>query len=690
MTRKPLNELCVERSEAPSDIEAFEEQLRGIDSRPGMYYGCAYECQPVYRRRSVVFSDPALRITLDDGVTRMEPLSDTGRSIARVWASQHQGAWDGDRFIPVSSRSESIHPFLDLLRAFGASFTGQLRSFGLYGVWNFDHWRLRHPDVQASRDARVALYLPLSLLHRDGDHVTSVRFALPNLKPVASESRSRRRDAPTAPLRSFPARLRDDFEPAQYAARLNEAIDRASHGDLASVTLTQAFRRPFEGLPSDAFARLRRRYPMPEMYFVNIDDGEHLMGASPDLQAHVNEGIAVCAPVCGTSHRGHDAVDDAVLGIELLSSSKEAAALALCTDSFASRMASFCEPGSVVLRSRQRLHYFSPVIHAADCLDGKLARDRDVWDVLLATAAPPTVTGVPEQLALNTLAALEGSPRGWFGGAVGYMGFDEEMRVGTVMRMVWLRGGVAEVRAGGVVTAMSTVEGEGAESRVKALSLMEMVGLVDVRPVASDVSAPQSSNGGGSSAVLPLLEFFGSDEDTDQSLLAYLKRYAGKVRLGGDPADVRGVAVVAGAAAAKSVIDRLPAGIPLLLIGGAAVEWLIQRGVRASILPNPRDGHLACSSDDSLPGWSAHTVMQCGTLGVDVAAVPGTMQVLMKGGDGRLLAFASVESRVVGLNFLPQSVLCSAGPELLRRALALCSNVRHNEAKHVGLDCGNS
>src|SRR5690606_35593658 len=102
-----------------------------------------------------------------------------------------------------------------------------------------------------------------------------------------------------------------------------------------------------------------------------------------------------CAPVCGSAKRGSNTLEDRDQGMALLLSDKEAASLGLSTDTLRSELLKICAPGSVKLGMRQRVHFFESVIHTGDYLYGDLTSSHDAFDVLMATAAPPMISGVP-------------------------------------------------------------------------------------------------------------------------------------------------------------------------------------------------------------------------------------------------------------------------------------------------------
>ena len=167
-------------------------------------------------------------------------------------------------------------------------------------------------------------------------------------------------------------------------------------GELCSLVLSQTFRRQVQVDAAAAFARLRRDNPYPAMFFAHFSDGERVFGASPDVQVRADEQWVETAPVCGTFRRGADPVDDHEQAKALVNSLVDEASLSLCADSDRNDKARVCEPGSVQLLQRRRVHLFSTIIHTIDHTRGRRRADVDGFDIVLAHATPATVTGMPK------------------------------------------------------------------------------------------------------------------------------------------------------------------------------------------------------------------------------------------------------------------------------------------------------
>ena len=200
-----------------------------------------------------------------------------------------------------------------------------------------------------------------------------------------------------------------------------------------------------------------------------------MFGASPDVQVRADDQWVETAPVCGTFRRGADPVDDHEQAKALTNSLVDEASLALCADSDRNDKARVCEPGSVQLLLRRRVHLFSTIIHTIDHTRGRRRADVDSFDIVLAHATPATVTGMPKPDARSAIEALEAGWRGWYAGAAVRFGGDGSCEALTMLRFARLVGDWAEVRTGGSLLADSDPPREEEETRLKAESMFRVL-----------------------------------------------------------------------------------------------------------------------------------------------------------------------------------------------------------------------
>jgi len=270
-----------------------------------------------------------------------------------------------------------------------------------------------------------------------------------------------------------------------------KSVDNAKHefkvGNLFEVVLSQTFRKPLgmETTPSSLFRSLRSRNPSPYGFFFNLGENEYLVGASPEMfvrceKVENNEyrpgaiRVETC-PISGTVARGMDALEDAARVKSLIMNLKEESELTMCTDVDRNDKSRICEPGSVKVIGRRQIEMYSRLIHTVDHVEGYLRPEFDALDAFLCHTWAVTVTGAPKTWAIQFVEDNERSPRCWYGGAVGLVGFDGSMNTGLTLRTIRVKDGVAEVRAGATLLYDSDAKAEELETELKASAMLDAI-----------------------------------------------------------------------------------------------------------------------------------------------------------------------------------------------------------------------
>ncbi|MEO7854996.1 MAG: chorismate-binding protein [Rubrivivax sp.] len=655
--------LAVQVSERAAGAVAAERALAEIDAGGGVWLGCDVQAPGLFRIEAKAAVEPLLAFYLDGCVMRVVPHGDVGRALA---ARLHPTALAGfqsvqgrleRRFAPGTGRP---HPVIEVLRSVLAAFGNAPPTFGLYGTLAFDYYRLAQGDALPDDGRRrLALFLPARVLCIEESRQQESRqrwlhFDFPGLTALpAPPGQAAQIDAVQ------PQAFEDDLPVGGHAKAVARGVEHLRRGELCSLVLSQCFRRRVTVNAPQAFARLRRDNPYPAMFFAHLGGGEKVFGASPDVQVRADAQWVETAPVCGTFRRGADAVDDHEQAKALINSRVDEAALALCADSDRNDKALVCEPGSVELLSRRRVHFFSTILHTIDHTRGRRRAGVDGFDIVLAHATPATVTGMPKALARETIAALEASPRGWYAGAAVRIGADGSCEALTMLRFARLIGDVAEVRTGGNLLADSDPVREEEETRLKAETMFRVLAGHSPRAQAAPATPPtrvaaQFIDGGDA--------------------LGALAREA-LVQAGCEFADAAALRVLGDgplqhllSQAADTADDR-----PTLALNNAALSLWHADGAALERLDPPQFGRaLGCSA-------TAGGVLQAmGSFSVGVHAthvvhnLPAGWQLAARGDDGRVIAALHPLRRIVALAFRPDSVLSlrrSAGVTALRAAL---------------------
>jgi anthranilate synthase len=374
------------------------------------------------------------------------------------------------------------------LREVIAAMAGDDPHLGLYGAFGYDlafqfePVKLRHSRPRDQRD--LVLHLPdeLYVLDRKREVATRYRYEF-SVDGVSTQGLARESAPSHTGGAPHPPGALAGPEPGSYAQIVEQARERFARGDLFEVVPSHAFHAPC-GSPGAFYERLRQRNPAPYEFFLNLGEGECLVGASPEMYVRVSADRVETCPISGTIARGADPLEDAANIQALLNSVKEESELTMCTDVDRNDKSRVCVPGSVRVIGRRQIEMYSRLIHTVDHIEGRLRPGFDALDAFLTHMWAVTVTGAPKAWAMQFIEDHEPAPRRWYGGAVGMIGFDGAMNTGLTLRTAHIRGGVATVRAGATLLFDSDPAAEERETHLKARALLET--LAEAGPAPGD------------------------------------------------------------------------------------------------------------------------------------------------------------------------------------------------------------
>jgi anthranilate synthase component I len=300
---------------------------------------------------------------------------------------------------------------------------------------------------------------------------------------VARIERAQQKLASPAHLRAMPPPRKDrdlvvpksSFDHAGFCAAVEQCKEHIRAGDIFQVVLSQRFRVPSAGVDTfDIYRALRVINPSPYMYFLRFNH-VRIAGASPEVMVRVSGDTAEVRPIAGTRPRGKDAEDDARIERELFEDPKEIAEHVMLVDLGRNDIGRISKPGTVRVTERMVAERYSHVMHITSNVQGTLSEGRDALDVLRATFPAGTLSGAPKVRAMQIIEALEPEPRGVYGGAVGYLGFDGNMDMAIAIRTVVEQGGELRVQAGAGIVEASRPEAEYDETVNKARAALAAI-----------------------------------------------------------------------------------------------------------------------------------------------------------------------------------------------------------------------
>ena len=480
----------VTRTAAPFDPAELGRIAALADERRGGVMSSGMEYPGRYSRWHMAYADPCAEIVATGRRVTARALNDRGRVLMPVIRAALRRAGQpvgedaivipaDDREFTEEERSRRPTVFT-ALREVTAAFGCEDPHLGLYGAFGYDlafqfepvRPRLDRPATQ--RD--LVLHLPDEIWVLDRKREEAVRYSYDfEVGGVSTAGLSRDTASTGGGLQTQSVRDQDlpqQPRPGRYAQVVADARERFARGDLFEVVPSHVFYGRCAS-PAAFYELLRQRNPAPYEFLFNLGEGEYLVGASPEMYVRVSGDRVETCPIAGTIARGEDTLEDAANIATLLGSAKEESELTMCTDVDRNDKARVCVPGSVRVIGRRQIEMYSRLIHTVDHIEGRLRPGFDAFDAFLTHMWAVTVTGAPKTWAMQFIEDHEDTPRRWYGGAVGKIGFDGSMNTGLTLRTAHISGGIAAVRAGATLLYDSVPEAEEKETHIKARALLE-------------------------------------------------------------------------------------------------------------------------------------------------------------------------------------------------------------------------
>ena len=662
-----------------------------LDERLGVLLTSSFEYPGRYTRWDIGFCDPALSFTGRRRGFEIRACNERGAVLLPTVAAALEGcdalatleaaecAVTGTvrvstEWFPEELRSKQptlfsvLRSLIELFHSSEDDYLGFYGAFGYELAFQFDPIRLAIPRDRNERN--LVLFLPDDLLVVDHRRETATRYRYEFETTGRCTAGLARTGSRTPYVAADAVGQACDHAPGEYAGTVREAIEAFRRGDLFEVVPGQTFFEPCAAPPSKLYRRLKERNPAPYGALMHLGEQEYLVAASPEMYVRVEDRRIETCPISGTIARGANAISDARQIRALLNSEKEESELTMCTDVDRNDKSRVCEAGSVQVIGRRQIEMYSRLIHTVDHVEGRLREGYDALDGFLAHTWAVTVTGAPKQHAIQFIEDHERSPRRWYGGAMGFIGFNGNMNTGLTLRTVRIKDGSAEVRAGATLLFGSDPEEEEAETRLKASALLDAIRRGDSAPASPRIEASGDRPGAGRRVMM-----IDHEDSFVHTLAGYFRGTGAEVityRAGfprhriaeerpdlvllspgpGRPEDF-GVGETIGAA--------LAAGIALFGVCLGLQGIVEYHGGRLSVLPAPmhgkpsminvRGGRLFAGLPERFEGGRYHSLY------AERDMFPDALRITAESDEGIVMAVEHPELPIAAVQFHPESIL---------------------------------
>lgn len=266
----------------------------------------------------------------------------------------------------------------------------------------------------------------------------------------------------------------EEDDPQRFLEGVARIHDYLRAGDTFQVNLSREWRASCARgtRAADVYSRLRRSNPAPFAGLLQWNNWA-VISSSPERLVEVRNGVAQTRPIAGTRPRSDD---DASRIRDLIANPKERAEHVMLIDLERNDLGRVCEPGSVHVDEMMSVESYAHVHHIVSNVRGKLREDISPGDVIRAVFPGGTITGCPKVRCMEIIAELEGSGRGAYTGALGYLDRSGDMDLNILIRTFTLCGDRLRFRAGAGIVADSDAGRELDETRAKAQGLLRALG----------------------------------------------------------------------------------------------------------------------------------------------------------------------------------------------------------------------
>ena len=321
----------------------------------------------------------------------------------------------------------------------------------------------------------LALRCPAALLF---DRHSGEAFAVAEhghahlLDDLVAHAEAARRLPACAP---WPAGSIGEDPPERFCAAVDAILEYIKAGDVFQVNVSRAWRGVFPGAdPHALYRRLCRLNPAPFAGLLRFDDWS-LLSSSPERLLSLHDGKLQTRPIAGT--RARVPGDDEPARIrELVGHPKERAEHIMLIDLERNDLSRVCKPGTVAVDELMAVESYRHVHHIVSNVSGCLKAGVSPGQAIAAVFPGGTITGCPKVRCMQIIAELEGTGRGPYTGALGYLDRSGDMDLNILIRSLWLAGDKLELRAGAGIVSDSVAVSELHETRAKAEGLLRAIG----------------------------------------------------------------------------------------------------------------------------------------------------------------------------------------------------------------------
>jgi anthranilate synthase component I len=263
-----------------------------------------------------------------------------------------------------------------------------------------------------------------------------------------------------------------NFTDQEFLQIIEKGKEHCYRGDVFQIVLSRRFSCGFKGDEFNVYRALRSINPSPYLFYFDYGSFK-IFGSSPEAQLQVKGDKAHIYPIAGTFRRSGNDHEDAELANKLAADEKENAEHVMLVDLARNDMSRNAE--KVTVEVFKEIQFYSHVIHLVSKVTGKVKNGSSVIRMAADTFPAGTLSGAPKHMAMTLINKYENINRSFYGGAIGFLGFDGSFNHAIMIRTFLSHENTLIYQAGAGVVAKSKAESELQEVNNKLTALRKAV-----------------------------------------------------------------------------------------------------------------------------------------------------------------------------------------------------------------------
>jgi anthranilate synthase component 1 len=275
---------------------------------------------------------------------------------------------------------------------------------------------------------------------------------------------------------SFPFSSKNDeqtnYSDEEFLEIIQKGKDLCQKGEVFQIVLSRKFQTSFTGDEFNVYRALRSINPSPYLFFFDYGSFK-IFGSSPEAQIVIKNNKASIHPIAGTFKRTGSDMDDELKAKELAEDPKENSEHVMLVDLARNDLSK--HGSNVEVETFKEVQFYSHVIHLVSKVTADLGKETTPLKMVAETFPAGTLSGAPKYRAMELIDELENSKRGYYGGAIGYLGFNGDFNHAIMIRSFLSRKNKLIYQAGAGVVAKSNINNELMEVNNKLAALRKAI-----------------------------------------------------------------------------------------------------------------------------------------------------------------------------------------------------------------------